>query len=176
MDNKTEYKSYDYFDVESYENEYDTDQINFSPSLGWFVANGLAIGVTFNYEYSKEHNKEEQYKQKTYLYGPSLSYFFGKSNIKPYIQAEYLFGKTKNEYEFKYMNGFQMEYENDENEIKIQGWGLGAGVAFFLNQHISLNLGLGYAKINGESSDDDYFEINSTSKGFILNGGVSAFF
>jgi opacity protein-like surface antigen len=63
--------------------------------------------------------------------------------------------------------------ESNSDEIKMNGWGLGAGVAFFLNKNISLDLGLGYANISGEVEDID---IEQTTKGFSLHGGISVYF
>ena len=137
--------------------EADIKQFNFKPALGWFVADGLAVALSIDYESSKQGSD----KQSTFMFGPSLAYYFGSSNIKPFVQGEYMFGN------------YERENDSYDSETKMNGWGLGAGVAFFLNQYISLDLGLGYANISGEN-DDSKDEI--TTKGTTFGGGISVYF
>ena len=134
----------------------DINQFDFKPSIGWFIADGLAIAIIMDYTYTKQKNSIDEYSSSILMLGPSLAYYFGSSNIKPFIQGEYLFGTSK----------FDSKY-------KINGWGLGAGIAFFMNQHISLDLGLGYASVSGENDDDNY---KSTVKGVAFMGGISVYF
>ena len=141
--------------------ESDINEFSFKPSIGWFVSDGFAIGLTIDYESAKQDNDGYEYKTSTFLIGPSVIYYFGDSNIKPFIQGEYLFGKNKE------------DDDSDESEVKMNGWGMGAGVAFFLNKNISLDLGLGYANISGEYKD---YDVEQTTKGFSLNGGISVYF
>jgi len=83
--------------------------------------------------------------------GPNLTYHFGDSNIKPFLNGEYLFGST--------------DYDNGSRDIN--GFALGGGVAFFLNQHIAIDLGLTYNQISYDNSDTD---------GINVNGGFSIHF
>lgn len=159
MTNETKMKS-DYGNVEF---ETDAKQFNFQPSIGWFVADGFAIALTMDYESSKQENDNDEYKESTFMFGPSLTYYFGSSTIKPFIQGEYLFGNNKS------------EQDDLETKIKMNGWGLGAGVAFFLNEYVSIDFGLGYANISGES-DDDYNDREITVKGVTFGGGISVYF
>lgn len=155
--NEQEYQGGDY--------EIDINEFSFKPSIGWFVADGFAIGLTIDYESTKQEDDRDEYKNSGFLIGPSVIYYFGDSNIKPFIQGEYMFGNNK------------QEYNSDEEKIKMNGWGLGAGVAFFLNKNISLDLGLGYTNISGEYEDEYIDEdIEQTIKGFSLNGGISVYF
>jgi opacity protein-like surface antigen len=148
-------------EYQSIETENDINEFSFKPSLGWFVFDGFAIGLTIDYQSTREDDDTNEYKTSSFLIGPSIIYYFGDSNIKPFIQGEYMFGNNK------------QELNSDEEEIKMNGWGLSAGAAFFLNKNISLDLGLGYANISGEVEDID---IEQTTKGFSLYGGVSVYF
>ena len=149
------------FEYQNMGDESDFNEFSFKPSIGWFVADGFAIGLTIDYESVKQDDDEYEYKTSSFLIGPSAIYYFGNTNIKPFIQGEYLFGKNKED------DG------SEELEAKMNGWGLGAGVAFFLNKNISLDLGLGYAKISGEYED---YDVEQTIKGFSLHGGISVYF
>lgn len=144
--------------------EYDSNHFSFSPSIGWLVVDGLALAITMDYESTKEKIEEEAYKKSTFLIGPSITYFFGSSNIKPFILGEYLFGSSKT------------DDDGDETTISVNGWGLGGGVAFFLNQHISLNLGLGYANMTAVPDKTVNYHYEITSKGIAFDGGLSIYF
>lgn len=151
--------------------EVDINEFNFKPSIGWFVSDGFSIALSIDYESSKQEYNSEEYnideqQNSTFLMGPNLTYYLGDSNIKPFIQGEYVFGNSKTE----------TKYENRDkydSETKMNGWGLGAGIAFFLNQNISLDFGLGYANISGENDDNDS---ETTQKGVSLQGGFSVYF
>jgi opacity protein-like surface antigen len=150
------------FGGESY--EYDSNNFSFSPSIGWFVTDGLALAITMDYESSKQEDEVEAYKESTFLIGPSLTYYFGSSNIKPFILGEYLFGSTK------------ADDDGEETSVSVNGWGLGGGVAFFLNQHISLNLGLGYANMTAKPEDTVGYDVEIVSKGIAFDAGLSIYF
>lgn len=92
------------------------------------------------------------------MIGPALRYYFGSSNIKPYLEGDYITGFTK----------------YDEGKIKVNGWDLGAGLAFFLNDYISLDVKLGYANATAEDTAEPDYEIKT--KGFALSAGFSILF
>lgn len=117
------------------------------PTVGTFVTDNFAIGIMLNYE--------DYENGSMFLLGPLIRYYFGTSNIKPYLQGEYMFGneKYKNEY-------------NDELKLDVNALALGGGAAFFLNQHISIDLGLAYTKLGNDYDAD----------GVVINGGISVYF
>ncbi|WP_291859227.1 outer membrane beta-barrel protein [Marinilabilia sp.] len=117
------------------------------PTIGTFVADNFGIGIMLNYE-DYENNS-------LFLLGPVIRYYFGTSKIKPYLQGEYVFGNQK------YDNGYEDE------KYDVNGFALGGGSAFFLNQHISIDMGLAYTKYNIEDYDSD---------GIVLSGGISVYF
>ncbi|GAO27696.1 outer membrane beta-barrel protein [Geofilum rubicundum] len=144
--------------------EYDTNQFSFSPSIGWFADNGLVVALNMDYESSKVEIEEETYKESTFLIGPSITYFFGSSNIKPFILGEYMVGNYKS------------EDDGEHNSATVNGWGLGGGVAFFLNQHISVNLGLGYAHMTSTPNEAASAVSETISKGIAFDAGLSVYF
>ncbi|PWD99132.1 outer membrane protein [Marinilabilia rubra] len=143
--------------------ESDINQFSFQPSVSYFVADGFAIGLSIEYETLKQEGDDSEQKESSLLAGPIITYYFGTSNIKPFIHGEYMFGNET------------YEYDGDESSYKKEGWALGGGVAFFLNQYISLDLGIGYANMSGDMKESDY-DIESTRKGLTINGGISVYF
>jgi hypothetical protein len=117
------------------------------PTVGTFVTDNFAIGIMLNYE--------DYENGSMFLLGPLIRYYFGTSNIKPYLQAEYAFGNQKYD-----------DY-NGEQKVDIDSYAFGGGAAFFLNQHISIDIGLAYAKASAENYDAD---------GVVVNGGISVYF
>ncbi len=61
----------------------------------------------------------------------------------------------------------------DDSKVKMDGWGLGGGFAFFLNQNIALNIGLGYVEISGEGDDNREISQEISMKGTTLSVGFS---
>jgi opacity protein-like surface antigen len=156
---------------ETITNETDISGFNFKPTIAWFVTDGFAIGIAMDYESSKNEYEDYETKESTLMIGPSLTYFFGSSNVKPYLFGEYMFGNSKMEHK-------EGNTTND-SEVKMNGWALGGGFAFFLNQNISLNLGLGYAEISGENeirSSGTNISGDINTKGTALYGGISVYF
>ncbi|TAJ14871.1 porin family protein [Marinilabiliaceae bacterium JC017] len=147
------------------EKELSITHFNIKPSLGYFFANNFAVAISFNYEL----NKEGDYKYREALVGPMLRYYILESNIKPYVQGGLMFGANKIRY--------NAAGECKENVFR---WDLGAGVAFFLNDYVSIDLGLGYSSVSKESKyDDDEFEVFNESRdinAIAFTGGLTIVF
>lgn len=118
-------------------------EIKINPIIGAFISDNFAMGAELSYE--------DYESGSTFLFGPLIRYYFGDSNIKPFLNGEYLFGN--------------IDYNNGSSDVN--GFALGGGVAFFLNQHIAIDLGLTYNKISYDDSDTD---------GINVNGGFSIHF
>lgn len=123
------------------------NQFVIKTSFGNFVTDNFAVGAILNYE--------DYESASSFLLGPTLRYYFGTSNIKPFIQGEYLFGNIK--YDDYY----------DDDEYSINAFAIGGGAAFFLNQHISIDLSISYNTMSIE--DDD-------SNGIAIDAGISVYF
>lgn len=114
------------------------------PTIGTFVFNNFAIGIMLDYE--------DYENISLFLLGPIIRYYFGTSNVKPYLQGEYMFGNQN---------------YDDGPKIDINSYALSGGAAFFLNQHISIDIGLAYAKASADDRDAD---------GVVANCGISVYF
>lgn len=125
--------------------------------LGYFIIDDLAINITTSYEYS--YSKKQLYLgpvyaediQKTLAVVPSLTYYFPvEGNVRPTISlgAGCVSLKERNN-----------QYSTPDNVVYHYG-GLslnaGAGVSFFLNRSISLDLGFQYTrnKLNDKTNEN----------------------
>lgn len=121
-----------------FEDQFKYSVIGLNLSGHYFVINGLSVGLVANVfgQTQKEvGGDEDEYKSTILLAGPELRYYApigGKSKF--WVRGGGAFGKATNKF-----NG-----EDDDEPIKLTQFGGGAGLAFFLNSHISLDLGLGY--------------------------------
>jgi len=136
------------------------------PSIGYFVMDNLAVGMTANF--SSTTQKNEGYKTKTTstMILPTVLYYFPVAgNLKPLVQV----GAG--------LMSFSKENKNSENSYKDKFSGLalnfGGGASYFINDYVSLNFGVSYTMANLENSNDsDYVQKQGNFAG---NIGLSIF-
>ncbi|VBB46739.1 putative OprF membrane domain protein [uncultured Paludibacter sp.] len=117
-----------------------TTTVQFNPSIGYFVANNLCVGVSLSVM------SQDESSQFSIL--PSLGYYFPvQGSLKPYLQLGLGYGSLK----------------SGSSSVGGLAVGAGGGVAYFLNENVSLDFGLQYLR-------NDY-------DGYILNnvGGLVGF-
>ena len=131
---------------------------SFTPAAGYFIANNLAVGLQLSVSSASEKENGDKYTETTTMLLPFARLYFGKSNVKPFVQAAVGPGWQKWGY--------------DEKETgNITGYELGGGLAVFINQSISLDFSLGYA--SATTKLDDW---KTTAKGIGGNIGFSIIF
>lgn len=135
----------------------------FTPGAGYFIANNLAFGIMLSLESSSEKEDGDKYTETTTALFPFALLYFGKSNVKPFVQAAFGPGWQKSGYEEK-------ETQN------ITGYQLGGGLAVFVNQHVSLDFSLGYASASAKIKDGYNVDWKVISKGIGGNVGFSIVF
>lgn len=95
----------------------------FSPSIGYFVVDGLAVGISGSVLNSEGFT--------TYSVLPSASYYFPtQTPVRPYIQVGVGY------------SGMSADGES----IGGLALGAGAGITYLINQHVGINLGLQYLR------------------------------
>ncbi len=142
-------KSYLQYDGEKVSDEVSSSQFNISPSFGYFVADNLAIGLMLEYE--TESSEGESISSA--MIGPYAGYFFGSSNVRPFIGADILYGSME--------------------DLKATGFDFGAGIAVLVNNFISIDFGLSYGQVGMFSEDDTDLKLITSGVGF--SGGISIY-
>lgn len=135
-------------DNNPYDDDYEVKNtnINLNPRLGYFVADGLLAGLNFNFSsrQMKEEDAEEDYEYKETFTGlsagPFIRYYFTTSKIRPYVEGSASFGSIKAKYEETYIG----DSYDDEETVNVTQFGGLAGVAFFVNDKVSVDIGAGY--------------------------------
>ncbi len=148
-------------------------------SAGYFFVDNLVGGVELSFATSnfKSDLSDSESSAISFLAGPFASYYFdiGNSKIRPYLKASTGFGFGKSESNFSFINGGDdPTIQTEESKQRSFVWRAGAGIAFFLNDTISINVEVAYRN-NSNKILDDEFNSKSKSSNIGLNGGLSIF-
>lgn len=168
-----------------------TNTFEFSPSVGCFVANNFVIGfeIPFTYKsekYSSLYNPDvSKETSSTLSFSPFARYYFDlNKTVKPFLQGQIGIGRSNNTAYFRensFNNNYQFDpYENStyssfEYKSNLFMYGIGGGIAVFLNDKISLDFEIGYVSISLTPDDPNYSD-EIVSHGFGSSVGFSYFF
>jgi len=130
---------------------------------GYFVGDGLMLGLTFSNSSEKTIEKytnsgytdEDEQSTSTMLVGPTVRYYFGETGV--WSQVAYGFGSSSTKDVSKSTGSTTTTYETD-NPMSILSFG--AGYAISLSDYVSLNPSIGYS-IATTTVEDGYFNLNT---------------
>ncbi|WP_300670119.1 OmpW family outer membrane protein [Soonwooa sp.] len=149
--------------------------ISVTPSVGYFVANNIAIGLDLGISSVTQKNEEDLYSEKntttTIAVMPTASYYFkSASNIIPYLGVGVGYASSNNK------NTYTENGNTNTDEGKVSGFAYKAkgGVVFLLNQNVGIDVGLSYMGTNGKLDSNKDVKVNTGTFG--VNAGVSVFF
>ncbi len=140
-----------------------TSTFEFTPGAGYFILNNLAAGVQFSINSTKEKDDTESYSETATMLLPFVVKYFGKGNVKPFVNAAV-------------GPGWQKWGYDDKQTETLTACQLGGGLAIFVNQHISLDLSLAHVSASAKFKDNANQNWDSTSKGVGGNIGFSIIF
>jgi hypothetical protein len=146
---------------------YKTTSINFMPKAGIFVAKGLAVGLNIDFSYSVDKNSTTSDKSSMTNIGgsPFVRFYIGPGKIKPFFQGHIGGGIST----FKDMpNGGTTTKTKESTFI----WGLSGGIAMFLNDHVSLDLGLGFSSTTYKEKQNNPDNLKTFDRIIGLNLGI----
>jgi|JI6StandDraft_1071083.scaffolds.fasta_scaffold347158_1 hypothetical protein len=144
--------------------------IGLSASAHYFLVDNFSAGLLLNLSSQKiteDGGNDGEYKTNIIMAGPELRYYIPVSTkAKVWISGAGTFGTAK--------VTFSDEEEADD-PTKLARFGGGAGVAFFPNQHFSIDLGLGYNVFTAKNTDTLYGDSKDTNSGLTFDIGFSVF-
>lgn len=136
-----------------------TQSFEFSPEVGYFIMDGLAVGLNLSYETAKAKVGDGDWSDPAKSMGVAAfgKYYMGSGNIKPFGMARL---------------GFMSSADSDDDADKFSGLAFGAAVggAYFLNESVALELGVGYDYAKMKNKDDDKSALKAGQLG--VNIGV----
>lgn len=158
-----------------------TSTFNISPSIGYFLANNLVLGIAFDYKSTTTKQNIEmldpsttggfttQYTKTTQTIlsvVPNATYFFSQGKLRPYLGAGLGLASAKNKSNFTSDDA----YSNTESKNTGLVWTANGGLMFLISRTIGLDLGLGYANYSFKEND-----VKTSSGAFGANAGISVF-
>ena len=131
-----------------------------NPKIGYFLINDLSVGTIVMISSRTTGDFEER----GLSIGPFARYYFLEEKIRPFLQAEYLFGSTDE------------SGGNNEFKSRTETFILSGGAAFFINKYIAFDAQLSY--FTGNVNQEVEFSIDNdfNFSGFGFEVGFSLFF
>ncbi|MCC6413717.1 MAG: outer membrane beta-barrel protein [Saprospiraceae bacterium] len=146
--------------------------IGLQAGVNYFIIDNLAAGINLGVFTQSTTNKADVKSVSTvFMAGPEMRYYFTVSDkTKVYIRGEAGFGTTESE-----IGG-----ENIGEPKHLQQYEGTAGIAWFLAENFSVNLGIGFganiAKQDIELLPNQFEEVKTVNSGVNLDLGFSFFF
>jgi long-subunit fatty acid transport protein len=140
----------------------------------YFVIDNFSVGLGMNLfnqsEKEEDASSGDEYNITILMAGPELRYFINATpKSKVYVRGFASFGSADTDYG-----------DDDDEGNKLNQFGSNLGMAYFPNQHFSVDFGLGYNIFNSKSERKDFngnnVEYTYTSNSFILDLGFTVFF
>lgn len=151
-----------------------TFDVEFSPQVGIFVVDNLALGIELPVNYSLEKDdSDNKFHSSTVALAPYIRKYFGTTNIKPYVHGAVGVGFQKYGYDLSGSNMDPGMTPEEDFKSTIYLYGLGGGLAFFLNEKTSLDIGLDYVSSSVKPKDDNDDNYRSIINGIGLSVGFS---
>jgi outer membrane protein len=148
------------------EDTWKTTNIWFSPRIGLFIADGLALGVELPISYSYQKYKDlDEYSSNSIEISPFIRYYFGSSKIKPYLNGKVGFGKRKSK-------SVPASGDSHESSSGMFSYKFGGGLGIFITENVSLDIGLGYSYISYKPKEDNDTNFKSIRSGFGSGIGI----
>ena len=140
--------------------------IEFSPMVGYFISDGLAVGAHIPIMFSSEKDEDDdKYTTTVISFAPFVRYYFGTTNIKPFLHGGVGFGSAKGKYE-------PVSGTSNESTYGMFSYAVGGGVAMFLTESIALDFGLEYGSSSFKEKEDNDTNFKDIDSGIGFNVGI----
>jgi hypothetical protein len=141
------------------QSSYSGKSIALTPSLGYFVANGFAMGLSVDYTSSKFEDDEDYYCETSYLVGPYMRYYVPQG---VFLHTSVGFGKQSE------------KGKGWEDEAKKSDFQFGIGYAVFMNDFVAFEFAALYQK-TGLKYDVDNGSDKISQNNLLFAAGFSIF-
>lgn len=135
-------------------------KLSFKPSANYFVIDNLSVGLGILFESTTEKDGSDSDTVSTTAILPGVKYFFNSGNsFVPYVGVG---------------AGLISVSAGDYDEEKYSGFAFGAngGFAYFVNESVSLNVGLTYLNSNMKNKKESSYVVKSGAFGVIVGFGI----
>ena len=122
---------------------------------GYFMMDGLAVGLLIDYSSSTEGD----YSSSSMTIGPIARYYIGESGM--WTQLSYGIGSSSEEYD-----------GDSEDGPSIGALGIGAGYALMLSDNVSISPSLGYSMVTATEEEGDV-DVVYKAGGLVFSVGIA---
>ena len=144
---KTDYSS---------DNPTNTLEIELSPRMGMFIADDLLLGAEVPLKLALvKNNSESKNTDWSVAVAPFVRYFFGETNIKPWVQGQIGLGYLKSKAAITSYSIGEVRNATYTNRSGMFLYEFGGGFSVFINENAALDIGLGYASAALKPMDDN---------------------
>lgn len=143
-----------------------------TPSAGYFVARNVALGAGLPLFYSRfkfTTGNQTDSRAATVGLSPFARFYFGQSQVKPFLQGQVGYAQTWSKSSGTFGGG---NFSNTDGQFVYGG---AAGVAFFLNEHSSLDLSLNYLGGARDNALGGFLIAGASPRTIALNVGFQLF-
>jgi outer membrane immunogenic protein len=152
-----------------------SNEFSFQPSYGYFLIDNFCLGAMIGLSTSSSTSEtaltavDNKSKSNSFGIGPFARYYF------PIDDKLYVFGQLSYLRNWDKYENWSTNQPNNRNTTKYVSYdlGLAAGIAYFLNPHVSLDLALGYTHTK-DSRRDPNDEIDKVNR-IGLDAGIRVF-
>lgn len=134
----------------------------FIPSIGYFVSDGILIGINLGFSSGKTDSFGSETKSSGFAAGPFARYYKQTSNENFAVYGQF---------SFLYGSGKETDSSNQETKTSAMDIALSPGLVYFVNEHWAIELG--FRGIGYYSSDPDKNVDDNTVKTFDV--GLNSF-
>jgi outer membrane protein len=141
--------------------------LELTPQIGYFVSDGLALGVQLPISYSAEEDESnEKFSTTSLAFVPFIRYYFGTGIVKPYIHGGLGFGTLN----MKYKPNFGSTESMSAGMFLFE---MGGGLNYFISDNVALDFGLGYAYASAKPYEDNNVNYRNISAGVGITLGIA---
>ena len=135
-------------------------KFSFKPNVNYFIMDNLSVGLGVQFDSTTEKDGSDSDTVSTTAILPGVKYFFNSGNsFVPYVGVG---------------AGLISVSAGDYDEEKYSGFAFGAngGFAYFVNESVSLNVGLTYLNSNMKNKKESSYVVKSGAFGVIVGFGI----
>ena len=141
-----------------------TTSLELSPQIGFLLADGLALGTEVLLMHSAEVDEYSDYRTSSIAIAPFLRYYLGKTNVRPYFDGGVGIGNVRIKYEYSGQTG---DYSSS-----LFLYGFGSGIGLFVNEHVSIDMGIYYRSSSTKPRDDNEYNYREVTNGIGFGIGI----
>lgn len=133
--------------------DFKTSVFQIAPDFGYFFINNMAGGLSVQYTSASTSENGNSSTASSFSAGPFVRYYFSlSSHVKILVHGNMAWGSQK--------------YVEDQPSESLTSFGFKAGPAFFLNQHVALEITAGYQSMKTKGDNTNY-----TTTDFMIGAG-----